>query len=139
MADGLPIEGKEAKTQRAGDLARQDVPICRLNELLGDVEQRVHKTGWDSCVVANEGRIVLGLLGPKALQADPQMTAEQAMENGPRTYRLDAPLDKVREHFQKADTDRVLVTTSDGKLFGLLRREDVEKALSAGMPPAARS
>jgi CBS-domain-containing membrane protein len=74
---------------------------------------------------------VLGLLGSKALQAGPQTTAEQAMESSPRTYRLDTSLEKIMKHFQDAGSQRVLVTTADGILHGLLRREDVEKALSA--------
>ena len=131
MANGLPIEGEEARIQRAGDLVRLDVPACGLAERVGEVKERVQKLGWDSCVAVNEARVVLGLLRPEALEVDPQDTVEQAMENGTRTYRLNAPLEKTMGYMQKMGVESVLVTTSDGKLFGLLRREDVEEALSA--------
>jgi predicted transcriptional regulator len=129
MANGLPMEGKEAHAQSAGDLARRDVPTCSLEERLGDVKARIDRAGWDTCVVVFEDNIVLGLLGPGAFDANPQETAEQAMDPGVRTYRLDAKLEKPMQHMQKKGIDSVLVTYSDGKLFGLLKREDVEKAL----------
>jgi CBS domain-containing protein len=130
MANGQPIEGKEAHIQRADKLARPDVPTCSPADRVGEVKERVQKAGWDSCVVVFEDRIALGLLRSEALEADPQNTAEQAMEIGPRTYRLDAPLEKAMQYMQNKGVDSVLVTNSDGKLFGMLKREDVEKALS---------
>lgn len=130
MANGLPVESKEDHIQRAGDLARLDVPTCSLAERVGEVKERVQKAGWDSCVVVFEDRVVLGLLRHEALEVNPQDTAEQAMENGTRTYRLNASLEKPIQYMQKVGVDSVVVTTSDGKLFGLLKREDVENALS---------
>ena len=50
------------------------------------------------------------------------------MENGPRTYRLNATLEKTMQYMQKMGVDSVLVTNTDGNLFGLLKRDDVEKA-----------
>ena len=130
MANGLPIEGEEAHTQRAADLARQDVPTCGLSERIGEVKERVQEASWDSCVVVFGDRVILGQLRREALEADPQFTAEQVMVNDTRTYRLDAKLEKTAQYMQKHDVDGVLVTTSDGKLFGLLKRDDVEKAIS---------
>lgn len=130
MVNGLPIEGKEDTGQRASDLARRDVPTCSLAERIGEVKERILRVGWDSCVVLFEDSIVLGLLTPGALDGDPEDTAGQAMEIGTRTYRLNAPLDKTMQYMQKMGIESVLVTTSDGKLFGLLRREDVEDALT---------
>lgn len=130
MANGLPIEGEEAHVQRAGDLAHLDVPTCGLGERVGEVKERVQQAGWDTCVVVSEDRVVLGLLRPENLKVDPQETVEQSMENGPRTYRLDSPLDKPAQYMQKYVVTSVPVTTSDGKLFGLLKRDDLEETLS---------
>jgi len=130
MANGLPIEGEDALVQRAGDFARLDVPTCSLTERIGEVKERIQKAGWDSCVVTYEDRVVLGLLRPEALNVNPQDTAEQAMESGTRTYRLNVPLEKPMQYMQKMVVDSVVVSTSDGKLFGVLKREDVEKALA---------
>jgi predicted transcriptional regulator len=130
MANGRPIEGEEALIQRAGAFAWLDVPTCGLTKRMGEVKERVQKAGWDSCVVVFEDRVVMGLLRPEALKINPQATAEQAMESGTRTYRLNAPLKKPMQYMQKMVADSVVVTTSDGRLFGLLKREDVEDALS---------
>jgi hypothetical protein len=53
------------------------------------------------------------------------------MESGPRTYRLSASLEKIAGTVQEHGVAGVLVTTSDGKLFGLLKREDVERAVAS--------
>jgi histidinol phosphatase-like enzyme len=52
------------------------------------------------------------------------------MDSGPRSYRLNALLEKISKHLHKTGANGVLVTTSDGVLHGYLRRADVEKALS---------
>jgi signal-transduction protein with cAMP-binding, CBS, and nucleotidyltransferase domain len=129
IANGLPIEGEKALKKRVGDLVRLDVPVCGLSDRVGDVKERIQKAGWDSCVVVYEDRVVLGLLRPEALEVDPQEAAEMAMENGTKTFRLDASIENAMEYMQKMGPDSVLVTTSDGKLFGLLKREDVENEL----------
>src|SRR5690242_6550396 len=130
LANGLPFEGKEVHLQRAGDLVNTEVPTCRIMDRLGAIKARLQKAGWDTCVVINEEQVVLGLLRAEALTADPQMAAEQAMESAPRTYRLNSPYEKALEYMQKNGLDSTLVTTSDGKLFGLLKRTDVEQAMS---------
>src|SRR5919198_5171991 len=114
FASGLPRAGKLASVSRAGDLARRDVPTCRLTDRLGDVQQRIRAAGGDVCVVVNDARVVLGLLREAALKADPQMVVEQLMEAGPKTYRPNVALETVMTYLRKNERDGVLVTTSDG-------------------------
>ena len=125
MGAGLPTEGTNAELPRLVDVVQRDVPTCSLGERLGDVRSRVIAAGWDACVVISEQRVVLGLLRAKELQADPDLRVEQAMRPGPSTYR---PLVSVAE-MRRIMTDRGLesspVTTSDGKLVGLVRKQDV--------------
>ena len=68
---------------------------------------------------------MLGLLRAKELDADPDLLAEQVMRPGPSTYR---PFVSVQER-QRTMTERNMesspVTTSDGKLVGLVRRQDI--------------
>jgi rhodanese-related sulfurtransferase len=68
LAAGLPTEGRNADVPRAGDVARRDVPTCRLEEPIGQVRERVRAAGWDACVVVNDQRVVLGLLRAGELQ-----------------------------------------------------------------------
>ena len=126
LANGMPFEGSEADLKRAGDLARMDVPTCRIDERLRDIRQRTEQAGWDSCVVVNEERVVMGLLRPHVWQGDLNQSVEQVMDADARTYRLNHPLDKVIDYMNRHEVDNVLVSNADGQLFGLLKRSDIE-------------
>lgn len=119
LANGLPAEGTEANGQTVGDLARRDVPTCRLGERVGDVRERVQAAGWELCVVVNERRVVLGRLRGRALAAEATTPVEQVMEEGPTTYRLDRPARETAAYLVERRVAGVLITTSDGELVGL--------------------
>src|SRR5712691_7629384 len=125
---GLPVEGTNAERPRAGDVARKDVPTCGLAERMGDVRQRVRAAGWDACVVVNSERVVLGLLRAKELDgADPDATAEAAMRPGPSTYRPFVGIEEMAELMIEHDLPNAPVTTSDGRLVGLLVKQDAAR------------
>jgi CBS domain-containing protein len=125
LANGLPLEGAEARKPGAGDLADMDAPTCKRGERVADVRQRVTAEGWDRCVVVNDDLVVLGLLTATDLtKADQTWPAEEAMERDPQCYRLDALVEEVKAFFeQNRGMESVLVTTTDGKLYGLVKRE----------------
>jgi Mg/Co/Ni transporter MgtE len=126
FAAGFAREGKEADSPRVADVARRDVPTCRIDERAGAVRDRVRSGNWDVCVVVSEERVVLGLVRAEVLVAEPSAPVEQVMESGPVTFRPNLPVGQMPDYLKKQRTPRVLVTTSDGILVGLLRGEDVE-------------
>jgi Mg/Co/Ni transporter MgtE len=126
-AAGLPIEGTAATRIRAGDIARPEVPTCRLDERLGDVAPRVRAAGWDACVVVNPERVVLGLLRAKELEADPSLRIEQAMRPGPSTFRPYVSAAEMARFMADHDLENSPITTSDGRLVGLLLRRDATR------------
>ena len=128
LAAGLPVEGTNAGLVRAGAVAKADAPTCRLDERVGDVKSRVETAGWDVCVVVNEERIVLGLLRSKHLEGDPDRTVEQAMSPGPSTFRPHVSAAELGEYMAKHHLPSAPVTTGDGELVGVLRREDAVAA-----------
>ena len=128
LAAGLPSEGTNAERPRAGDVARKDVPTCRLDERLGDVRDRVREAGWDACVVVNEERVVFGLLRSQELEANPDLRIEEAMRPGPSTFRPFVSIEEMAAFMIEHDLDSSPITTSDGRLVGLLRRQDAAKA-----------
>jgi rhodanese-related sulfurtransferase len=130
MAAGLPTEGTNANKPRAGDVARRDVPTSGLDERLGDVEKRVRAAGWDACVVVNPERVVLGLLRARELEADPDLRIEQAMRPGPSTFRPYVSIEEMAKFMTEHDLENSPITTADGRLVGLLIREDAARALS---------
>jgi CBS domain-containing protein len=124
MAAGLPTEGNNAGRARAGEVARKDVPTCGLKERLGAVRDRVRELGWDAAVVVNEQRVVLGLLRSKELDADGELLIEQAMRPGPSTFRPFVSIEEIARFLVEHELESSPVTTSDGRLVGLLLRED---------------
>jgi CBS domain-containing protein len=122
---GLPVEGTSTQQPRLVDVVRRDVPTCSLGERLGDVRNRVAAAGWDACVVVSSGHVVLGLLRARELQADPQQRVDQAMRPGPSTYRPFVPVAELRGIMSDRKLESSPVTTSDGRLVGLVRRQDV--------------
>ncbi len=129
LANGLPVEGNLADLPRAGDVARSDVPTCRLTEIISDVRARVQASDHTLCVVTNDEDVVLGRLGARALRGDPKALVEEVMESGPTTTRSDDPLEAITERLQEARVGSILVTTPDGRLVGLLYRKDAEQRL----------
>lgn len=128
MAWGLRREGRTAQVPTAGEVARRDVPTCGLEDRVADAQVRAEAAGFDACVVVNERRVVLGLLRNQELGADPSATAEQVMLAGPTTYRSDIPARQAGACMRERGVDALPVTTPDGVLVGLLRREDAESA-----------
>ena len=128
---GLPVEGTNAQQPRLVDVVRRDVPTCSLGEQLGYVRDRVAAAGWDACVVISDERVVLGLLRGAELQRDPELLVDQAMRPGPSTYRPFVPVAELRGIMTDRNLESSPVTTSDGRLVGLVRRQDVGLPWSA--------
>jgi CBS domain-containing protein len=123
---GLPHEGTNVPDPSAGDVAHREVPICGLADPLADVQKRVQAAGWDTCIVVNEQRVVLGRLGRKALGSDADASVEEAMTPGPSTVRPSIGVDDLLERMRERNLTSSLVTTPDGRLVGLVRRSEVE-------------
>ena len=126
---GLPLEGENGSETRAGAHIRRDVPTCRLDERLEDVCERLDESGWDTCFVVDEQRVVLGRIGRRAIRGREDVTAEEAMTLGPSTIRPSARLEAMVERMQRQKLTNLPVTTSDGKLVGLLTFPDAEETL----------
>ncbi len=138
MAAGLPTEGTNATRPRAGTVARKDVPTASLSERLGEVRERVRAAGWEAAIVTDPHRVILGLLGAKELEKDAELTAEAAMKPAPSTFRPYVPIKEVADFLVKHDFPSSPVTTSDGKLVGLVLRADAARE-AEGCPDCVRS
>ena len=123
LAAGLPTEGTNAERRRAADVARADVPTCRIDEQVERVRERVRAAGWDACVVVNDERVVLGLLRQEELER-PEGRIEQVMRPGPSTFRPHVPIKELADFMVEHDLPTSPITSSDGRLIGALRRED---------------
>jgi Mg/Co/Ni transporter MgtE len=124
LAAGLPYEGANAERPDAADVSRRDVPTCRVDERIGDVRDRVRSAGWDACVVVNDDRVVFGLLSEEELEEQRDQRVEHVMRPGPSTFRPHVPIEELAAYMVEHELVSSPITTSDGRLVGLLRRED---------------
>jgi CBS domain-containing protein len=125
MGAGLPTEGTNAQQPRLADVVRRDVPTCSLGERIGDVRARAAAAMSEACVVVSAERVVLGLLRAAQLQADPGLLVEAVMRPGPSTFRPFVSVAEMRRTMTERDLESSPVTTSDGKLVGLVTKKDV--------------
>lgn len=131
LGAGLPFEGTAERLSLIDELARRDVPTCSLDTKASDVRRLLDESGWDSCFVVNEQRIVLGRVYHSSLKgADDNSSAEELMDPGPSTYRPDITAMEMAERMRQADLQTAPVTRSSGELIGIVLREDVERAAS---------
>lgn len=128
LAHGLPIEGELAAERSVGQLARRDVPTCRLDEKLSEVGERLQPTGAQDCVVVSDTGIVLGLLRRAAWEGiDSGILVEQSMDPAPATFRPHLRAEEMLPYMQKKKLKSVLISTSGGTLIGVLRRKELEE------------
>jgi CBS-domain-containing membrane protein len=135
---GLPHEGTNVPSVSAADVAHADVPTCTLDDELTEVRARVRAAGWDTCIVVNDRRVVLGRLGRKAVAADTDETVAEAMTPGPSTIRPSIGADALLERLRSRELHSILVTTPNGRLVGLVRRGDLLVSDASGNPAPAR-
>ncbi|MGI3197704.1 CBS domain-containing protein [Streptomyces sp. GLT-R25] len=108
-----------------------DQPIGAALDMLEEIGRRV-------CVVSDAGQVVVGLLRHRDAAACSEGTVEDAMRPGPATVRADESLVPLLERRTRAGSDAVPVNDPEGRLVGLLEREDLEGAVvraSAGAAP----
>ncbi|MDX6646210.1 MAG: hypothetical protein QOK40_1937 [Miltoncostaeaceae bacterium] len=130
LAHGLPVEGDEADAPRAGQLARRDAVTCRIDERVAAVRPRVDGSPYGFAVALSEGGVMLGRLRAAELADDPQARVEDVMEPGPATVRPSEDLAPLLERMRRRDMPTILVTTPEGVLMGVLRRDDAARRLS---------
>jgi CBS domain-containing protein len=125
FASGLRREGKLATRARVGDIARRDAPTCEPGERVAEVARRARGAGWDLCVVVDAERVVLGLLDAEVPDSD--ALVEQAMREAPSTLRPHVAIEDALDRLKRRDADSILITTTSGRLVGVLRRSDAEQ------------
>ena len=135
LANGLPREGRRADSLQIGDLVRRGVPVCHLDDRVGEVWPRVQTAGWDQCVVVNSAGVVLGLLHGEALHAAPEAPVALAMESGPTTIRPNRAPRDIRESMRQHGATSVVVTAPTGQLIGIVERQDIERCLAPAVQP----
>jgi hypothetical protein len=127
LAAGLPTEGENSKCPRAGEASRKDAAVCGLKDRLGDARNRAKRSGLEVAVVVDAEQVVLGLLRSEQLEMDPNLAVEQAMRPGPSTFRPYVSMKEMADYMVEHSLESVPITTSDGKLAGVLLKSDATR------------
>lgn len=119
------MEGAVQQRTLLGQRARRDVPTSRLDEQVGEIALRARAADWNQAAVINEANVLLGWLDEDQLNSNPEARAEDAMLEGPVTFRPSMALDETARWMDDNGITSVLVTSSDGTLMGVAKREDL--------------
>jgi rhodanese-related sulfurtransferase len=137
MARGLPTEGSKASEPTATDVLRTDVATCRPGDKLPTVAERVKDSPFGFALVTRDDGTLLGRVPAAALDQPAEDGAAEAMSLGPSTVRADSELEPLVERLTGKDLRFAIVTTPDGRLLGVVRRGDAERALQERAPVGA--
>ena len=95
------------------------------------MRQRAEAAGWNAAVVINSERVVFGLLRAKELGGDGDQLISKAMRPAPSTYRPYVLATEMAKTMVDHKLESSPITTSDGRLVGLLLQKDVLEATVA--------
>ena len=130
VSEGMPVEGERAGEARSGHIARPDPPTCTPESSIDDLSGREDIAEWGLCVVADEEGIVHGLLSLSDIERSPGTArVDQVMDVAPPTRRPDTSLAKMRDRLTDKQLESTLITTSRGRLLGVLFLEGIRRHL----------
>jgi CBS domain-containing protein len=126
LARSLPVEGELADARTAGKLAKKNVVTATLDDRIQDVRPRVADSPYGFGLVVHDGDLVLGRLRMSAMKDAPDdARAEQIMTPGPSTVRADTEADELAKKLDAKDLKTALVTTPEGRLIGVVLRNQL--------------
>ncbi|MDP8932400.1 MAG: CBS domain-containing protein [Actinomycetota bacterium] len=131
-AGGLPLEGRVAGRPPALRAARTEVPTCTLAASVADARKEVEASDLDFVVALDDG-VVVGRVNRDALGGLADDTPLGGiLEEGPTTARASDDLGDLVERMRRAETESIILTSKEGRLLGVLLRDEAEAALEDG-------
>jgi rhodanese-related sulfurtransferase/CBS domain-containing protein len=124
LAEGLPSEGLMNDSRRAISRVRRDVPTVPIDAALGDVAKVIDD--WELAVVTTRDNVVMGIVRAEASDLDPTVNVADVMQPAPSTVRPSIPREELAANMDRDGHRHLLVTTPDGVLIGLVRRDDLD-------------
>jgi Mg/Co/Ni transporter MgtE len=122
IAMGQPMVRSDTR-DRIEQVARKDAPTCAIQDTLESVRAKLPKD-WNTCVVLNSDRIVLGQID-FSRKLDPDKSIDEIMQPAPLTFRPGRPVVEICEYLKSKNVPVALVTTSVGQFIGVLRRDEL--------------
>lgn len=80
--------------------------------------------------MVNNERVVFGRIRVGELGDSPKAREEDVMQNGPSTFRASVGAHEMLEYMRRrGKMSDTLVTDPEGRLLGVIRRDDLEKTI----------
>jgi len=128
---GLPTEGTDRRGPIVADAITVDPPSCGPDDSVGDARALLGES--TQVVVVNAPGVILGVMRKESWDAPDEMSVGDAMRLGPSTVRPGSLLAPLIERMREKDTESVLVSDPEGRLVGVIDREDGEAFLSGDL------
>ena len=117
-----PMPGAPSTPPAAGALYDARVPTCRPDERVDKVAVRIGQV--DLCVVVIGAGVVNGILRRSQLESADGARVADVMELGPATVRPSEQREAIDARLARSERREILVTTPEGRLLGVYRRND---------------
>jgi Mg/Co/Ni transporter MgtE len=131
LAHNLPVEGERADPPTAGRLLREDVVRCDPGERASDVRARLERSPYPFALVTGAAGSLLGRVRGSALDSEGDRPVGEIMELDPSTVRPHRAAKELAERLAADDLRWAIVTTPEGRLLGVVWREELERAVQA--------
>jgi rhodanese-related sulfurtransferase len=127
LALDLPYEGTTPDDLRAGKHVRP-VATCAPSATIGEAMAGIDTTDGRPglCIVVDDADVVLGTVRQEAAGAPADTAVLDVMHPGPASVRPSITIAELIESMDKEGQDHVLATTLDGRLLGVVRRDDLD-------------
>ena len=123
LGEGLPADGDVAASDRAGARATWP-PTCPPHATIDDIVSDLR--GDLPVVVLGDGDVVLGAVHPAGVGLPPSTPVLRAADPGTATVRPSITRSELARSMDDGGQRHVIVTTSHGRLIGVVRRSDLD-------------
>lgn len=120
LAFGLPSEQTQ---DTIVDKLDRDIPTASVGETVGAIRSRLREDSLPLLPVLDDRNVLLGILVPPLDDLNLTTPVAEVMDPGPMTMRPSMPMEKALEVLNKQKQAAIPVTSSDGKLMGIFRRQ----------------
>jgi hypothetical protein len=125
---GLPMEGTDVRAPTVADATTLDPPTCGPDDTVGTARALLGES--TQVVVVNPSGVILGVMRKESWESPDNVAVGEVMRLGPSTVRPGSSLGPLVERMRRKETESVLVSDPEGRIIGVLHREDGEAFLS---------
>lgn len=106
------------------------MPTCGVTRTVAEVRPLLEGSDLGFVLVADDEGLVLGKVLREDLDVADDTPVAEVMLEGPTSVRASQDLEDLLERMGDAETESVILTSKEGRLLGVLVRDEAERWLS---------